>query len=213
MANLACDLPTVEFIGKAMDPCKEDFAGIGYIIYAVDPTDLIKKPEYVNAKGMMRFSKDSFDKSNFYKGKYAYKIICKKNNAQNQGTGNEGAGKGAAQSLTFTVENDIENAAYALRLMKNKGDFYFLCTKGEDIYQVVGDPTWGSNLNFNYDSGQEATSDSGLMATVSCPTAPSPVVFWMPKESDTDGTPAEEPAVLPTFNDISTSEQVKPNEA
>lgn len=187
MANLACDLPTVEFIGKAMDPCKEDFAGIGYIIYAVNPADLIKKPEYANEVGEMRFTAESFDKSNFKAGKYAYKIICKKNNAQNQGTGNEGAGKGAAQSLTFTVENDIENAAYALRLMKNIGDFYFLCTKGENTYQVVGDPTWGSNLNFNYDSGQEATSDSGLMATVSCPTAPSPVVFWYPEGYGTEG--------------------------
>ena len=206
MAKLACDLPTVEFIGKAMDPCKEDFAGIGYIIYAVNPADLIKKPAYENKTGQMRFTAESFDKSNFKAGKYAYKIICKKNNAQNQGTGNEGAGKGAAQSLTFTIENDIENAAYALRLMKNIGDFYFLCTKGENTYQVVGDPDWGSNLNFNYDSGQEATSDSGLMATVSCPTAPSPVVFWYP-EGYEDGTVT---GALATYDNVGTG--VEPGE-
>lgn len=120
----------------------------------------------------------SFDRGNFRPGKFAFRFNIKKQDGQNQGTGNEGAGKGAAQSLTFTVENDIEKAAAALRIIKNQGDYYWLCTQGEGKYQVVGSPEWGADLNFNYDSGKAPTDDSGLMGTVTCPNSPSPVVFW-----------------------------------
>lgn len=184
MATLACDMPDVDIIGTQEDSCNENYAGIGRILYAVKPTWLKKKPEYSKEAGEMRFTAESFGKSNFVDGKYAIRFNIKKQDGQNQGTGNEGAGHGAAQSLTFTVENDIEKAAAALRIIKNQGDFYWLCSKGEGVFQVVGDPSWGADLNFNYDSGKAPTDASGLMGTVSCPNAPSPVVFWYPEEGD-----------------------------
>lgn len=189
MANImSCDLPDVEIIGNPEESCNENYAGIGRILYAIDSTWLKQKPEYDLGKGRVRYQSWCFGKSNFKAGKMAIALKGKKNVSKNTGTGNEGASKGAAQQLTFTVENDIEVAAAVLRQIKNKGDFYWLCEKSPGEFQVVGDPTWGSDCNTNYDSGDQPTSDSGLAVTVSCPNAPSPVMYWY--EDDDDKMPA-----------------------
>ena len=180
---MSCDMPT-GIIGTQERTCEENYSGIGRKLYAVKPSDLKTEPEYSSGSGDMRFTAKSFDKSNFLAAKYAFCFNIKKQSGQNQGTGNEGAGHGAAQSLTFTIENDIEKAAAALRIIKNQGDYYWLCEVGENKYQVVGNPTYGSELNFNYDSGKAPTDESGLMGTVSCPNSPSPVVYWYPATTE-----------------------------
>lgn len=201
MATMSCDMPDVDIIGTQEDSCNENYAGIGRILYAVKPTDLVKTPEYSKEAGHMRFTEWSFDRGNFKPGKYAFRFNIKKQDGQNQGTGNEGAGHGAAQSLTFTVENDIEKAAAALRIIKNQSDYYWLAVNGEGKYQVVGSPEWGADLNFNYDSGKASTDASGLMATVGCPNSPSPVVFWYAPGYDA-GQPDKDS--IPTRNNPST---------
>lgn len=208
MATMSCDMP-IGIIGQQVESCNENYSGIGRKLYAVKPSSLVVPPEYSGKRGEVRFTPKSFDRSNFYAGEYAFCFNIKKQSGQNQGTGNEGAGHGAAQSLTFTVENDIEKAAAALRIIKNQGDYYWLCDVGEKKFQVVGDPTWGADLNFNYDSGKAPTDESGLMGTVSCPNAPSPVMFWYPattEEQESDSLTGE----LATSDGVGTNSAQKP---
>lgn len=181
---LSCDIADVN---TQLEGCSEQYAGLGGYIYAVDPRDLVVKPAYSEEAGEARFQAYSFDKANFKNGTKAIAIKIKKTSGQNQGTGIEGP-KGHSQSLTFVVDNDTENAAATLRVIKNKGDFYFLAPFGADgKYQVIGDPVYGSTLNANYDSGTTADSDSGITVTAACPAAPFCVVLWVP----TPGTSSE----------------------
>lgn len=179
---LACD---INDIASAATSCEEQYAGLGKVVYAVRPSDLANAPKYVEAAGKARFMAYSFDKANFLSGKKAFTINVKKSTSQNQGTGIEGP-KGFSQSLTFVVQKDIENCAHALRVMKNEGDWYFLVPFGsEGLYQVIGDPVYGSTINGNFDSGTTPDSDSGITFTVACPSAPYPVVYWEPTAGET----------------------------
>lgn len=187
---LSCDIADVNL---QTDGCSEQYSGLGSFIYAVDPRDLVVKPAYSNEAGKACFQPYSFDKANFVNGAKAITIKVKKTSAQNQGTGIEGP-KGHSQSLTFVIDNDTENAAAACRVMKNRGDFYFLAPFGaEGKYQVIGDPVYGSSLNDNFDSGTTAGSDSGITVTATCPAAPFSVVFWQPTPGTTSagGFPAD----------------------
>lgn len=185
---LACD---INDIASAATSCEELYAGLGKVVYAVRPSDLANAPKYAEESGKARFMAYSFDKANFLSGKKAFTINVKKSTSQNQGTGIEGP-KGFSQSLTFVVQKDIENCAHALRVMKNEENLYFLVPFGsEGLYQVIGDPVYGSTINGNFDSGTTADSDSGITFTVACPSAPYPVVYWEPTAGENVGVETE----------------------
>lgn len=176
MGTLSCDLMD---IGLDANSCEEALAGLGAYIYAVDPDDLKVQPDY-EEDGSAKFQAYSFDKLNFKEGKKAYKIKIKKQSGQNQATGTDGA-KGYSISLTFTVDKDVKNAAKVLRIIKNKGDFYFLAPEADNkSYQVVGNPVFGSALNNNYDSGTTPDSDSGHSITVTSQPSRFSIVTWTP---------------------------------
>lgn len=176
MAQLSCDLMD---IGNDANSCEEFLAGLGAYIYIVDPDDLIVTPAY-EEDGSAKFQAFSFDKANFKSGKKAYKIKVKKTTGHVTSTGTEGA-KGYANQLEFTIDKDVKNAAQVLRVVKNKGDFYFLAPEPDNkSYQVVGDPVYGSSLNNNYDSGTTADSDSGHTVTVTSSPSRFSLVTWTP---------------------------------
>lgn len=159
----------------------EFLAGLAANLYAVDPSFLVNRPKYAN-DGSSNYQSFSFDKANFYSGRYALLFHIKKDSGQNQANGIDGP-KGYNQSLTFTVEKDIRNASQVLRAIKNHEDFYFLCEETEgDSFQVVGDPVRGSRLTNNFDSGTTPESDSGLSCTVTAASRFS-VAWWAPAKN------------------------------
>lgn len=66
----------------------------------------------------------------------------------------------------FTIDKDVENAAHVLRILKNRGDAIFFAENPAGGYYVVYDPTFGTEVNNNYDSGTTPDSDSGHAVTV-----------------------------------------------
>lgn len=191
----------------------EKLSGMGTNLYAVDPEWLIKRPAY-GKNGSANYQSFSFDASNFYKGKYALKFHIKKSTGQNQGQGVEGP-KGFTQTLAFTIEKDIKRASEVLRAIKNHEDYYFLCETAEaNVFEVVGDPVFGSRLNFNYDGGTTPDSDSGCMATVTSNSMRA-VAYWTPsttKQTWDDDEATELKGVLPTSTNPSESTQVMPGD-
>ena len=157
MAELSCDLMD---IGQAAAGCDEQFAGIGNQIYVAYPEDLTAKPVYEASKAA--FTEASFA---FSPGKGAWKFRIKKQSGQISSTGNEGA-KGYNVQLIFTIDKDVENAAHVLRILKNRGDAIFFAENPAGGYYVVYDPTFGTEVNNNYDSGTTPDSDSGHAVTV-----------------------------------------------
>lgn len=187
MATLNCDLMDIG-TGEAAG-CEEFLAGLGAHIYAVDPDDLLFEPQFKD-DGSAAFKAFSFDKANFKTGKKAYKIKIKKQTGHNQATGNEGP-KGYQQQLELTIDKDVKNAAQVLRIIKNKGDFYFLIPEANGTsYQVVGDPVYGSALNNNYDSGTTPDSDSGHMVTITSSPCRFSLQTWTPDAESEDTKPS-----------------------
>ena len=101
----------------------------------------------------------------FKASKGAWKFRIKKQSGQISSTGNEGA-KGYNVQLMFTIDKDVENAAHVLRILKNRGDAIFFAENPSGGYYVVYDPTFGTEVNNNYDSGTTPDSDSGHAVTV-----------------------------------------------
>jgi hypothetical protein len=157
MAGMACELMD---IGQAAAGCEEQFAGIGNQIYVAYPEDLTAKPQYEASKAA--FTEASFA---FSPGKGAWKFRIKKQSGQISSTGNEGA-KGYNVQLMFTIDKDVKNAAHVLRILKNRGDAIFFAENPAGGYYVVYDPTFGTEVNNNYDSGTTPDSDSGHAVTV-----------------------------------------------
>ena len=147
-------------IGQAAAGCEEQFAGIGNQIYVAYPEDLTAPPTYDSTKEA--FSTGAFT---FKEGKGAWKFRIKKQSGQITSTGNEGA-KGYNVQLLFTIDKDVENAAHVLRILKNRGDAIFFAENPSGGYFVVYDPTFGTEVNNNYDSGTTPDSDSGHAVTV-----------------------------------------------
>ena len=157
MAELSCDLMD---IGQAAAGCEEQFAGIGNQIYVAYPEDLKAPPTYDERKAA--FASGAFT---FKASKGAWKFRIKKQSGQISSTGNEGA-KGYNVQLMFTIDKDVENAAHVLRILKNRGDAIFFAENPSGGYYVVYDPTFGTEVNNNYDSGTTPDSDSGHAVTV-----------------------------------------------
>ena len=157
MAVMACDLMD---IGQAAAGCDEQFAGIGNQIYVAYPEDLASPPTYDQNRAA--FVTGAFT---FKPTKGAWKFRIKKQSGQISSTGNEGA-KGYNVQLMFTIDKDVENAAHVLRILKNRGDAIFFAENPSGGYYVVYDPTFGTEVNNNYDSGTTPDSDSGHAVTV-----------------------------------------------
>lgn len=159
MAELAsaCDL---QDIAQAAAGCDEQFSGLGNHIYVAYPEDLSAAPTYDPAKAA--FTEASFT---FKSGKGAWDFRIKKQTGKISSTGNEGA-KGYNVTLTFNIDKDVENAAQVLRILKNRGDAIFFAERPAGGYFVVYDPTFGTEINNNYDTGDTPESDSGHTVTV-----------------------------------------------
>lgn len=156
MAN-ACDLMD---IALASAGCQEQLAGLGNTVYVAYPEYLDGTPEYMEDKAA--FTESSFT---FKTGKGAWAFRIKKQTGQIRATGNEGP-KGYNIQATFTIDRDVENAAQVLRILKNRGDAIFFFQRPEGGYYVVYSPTFGTEVNNDYDSGTTPDSDSGHTVTV-----------------------------------------------
>lgn len=169
MANTSCDLMD---IAQAAAGCEEQFSGLGQNVYVAYPEYLTAKPEYDEENAS--FAEDAFT---FTDGKGAWGFRIKKQTGQIQATGNEGA-KGWNISATFTIDRDVINASKVLRILKNRGDAIFFFENPSGGYFVVYDPTFGTEVNSNYDSGTTPDSDTGHTVTVTCNPCRFPLTSW-----------------------------------
>lgn len=169
MPELACDLMD---IGMAASGCAERFSGLGNFIFVAYPEDLTTPPEYDESEAA--FTPASIV---FAPGKGAWKFRIKKKTGKISATGNEGA-KGYNVTLAFSIDRDVENAAKVLRILKNRGDAIFFAQRPEGGYYVVYDPTFGTDINNNYDTGDGPDSESGHTATVTCNPCRFPITKW-----------------------------------
>jgi hypothetical protein len=174
-------------IAAAAAGCEEQFAGLGQNVFVAYPEYLKSTPEY--DEGKAAYTAASFA---FKTGYGAWKFRIKKQSAQIQATGTEGA-KGYSISATFTIDRDVENAAQVLRILKNRGDAIFFFENPAGGYYVVYDPTFGTELNNNYDTGTTPDSDSGHAVTVTCNPCRYALTTWngtLTLASDATSTPS-----------------------
>lgn len=169
MAGLTCDLSD---IALAAAGCEEQFSGLGNHIMAALPEDFTAPPEYDWEKGA--YTESSFT---FKEGKGAIKIRIKKQSGKISSPGNEGA-KGYNTSLTFVIDRDVETASKVLRIMKNRGDVVFFAQRPSGGYYVVYDPTFGTEINNTFDSGDTPESESGHTVTVTSNPSIYPITPW-----------------------------------
>ena len=169
MPGIPCDLMN---IASQAAGCKEQFSGLGNNVYVAYPEDFTFKPLYDS--GNAEFTSDSFT---FKPGRGAWSFRIKKQTGQIQATGNEGA-KGWNISANFTIDRDVINASKVLRILKNRGDAIFFFENPSEGYFVVYDPTFGTEVNSNYDSGTTPDSDTGHTVTVTCNPCRYPLTSW-----------------------------------
>lgn len=170
MAEVSCELMDV---AQAAQGCSEQYAGLGNMVYVALPDDLEAKPTYAE-NGKAAYASSAFT---FKASKGAYKIRCKKQTVQITSTANAGAG-GYNVQLMFTVDKDVMNAAQVFRVLKNMGDAIFFVENPAGGYYVVYDPSFGTELANNYDTGTTPDSDMGHAVTVTCNPCPFSLTSW-----------------------------------
>lgn len=165
---MAC---TLKHIKNSASNCTESFSGVGTKAYVAFIEDL--ETPGVWSDDIAGFTPDSFT---FKEGKGFYEIDIKKKSGKVTSESNPQGG-GFNNTLTFVVNNNMDDMAYILRTINNV-DTMWLISDGKESYYAMYDPQFAPEVTSSGDTGDTPDSDRGFTMTIVASPARYPLAKW-----------------------------------